>query len=225
MAEAVRIVLMGPPGCGKGTQGKKIEAHYGIPQLATGDMLRAAIRDGTPVGLMAKKYTDRGHLVPDDVIVGIMRERLSAKDCQGGYILDGFPRTVEQATALDGFLAERGQKLMAVINLDVPDEEVVKRLAGRRQCKSCGTGFHDLFNRPKEDGICDVCGGELYQRDDDNESTVRERLDVYNRQTAPLLSYYEGRGLLRNIKGAGRIDDIFKRIRSLIDRKMASANS
>lgn len=223
MEKALRLILMGPPGCGKGTQGKKIEALYRVPQLSTGDMLRAAIRDGAPVGHKAKGFMDRGELVPDGVIIDIMRERLAAPDCAGGYILDGFPRTIEQAKALDGLLVENGQRLLAAISLDVSDEEVVARLSGRRQCKACGTGYHLLFNRSRKDGICDACGGELYQRDDDSESTVRERLRVYNRQTAPLLDYYGRQGILRRIPGAGSIDDVFGRIRSLIQRELPRA--
>lgn len=218
-----RLILMGPPGCGKGTQGKRLEARFRIPQLSTGDMLRAAIREGIPVGMAAKSFMDRGALVPDDVIVGVMRERMERPDCANGYLLDGFPRTIEQAKALDRMLAETGQKLTAAITLDVGDEEVVGRLSGRRQCGRCGAGFHLLFQRPKAEGVCDACGGELYQRDDDNEDTIRERLAVYGRQTAPLLAYYDGQGLLRRIPGAGSVDEIFKRICSLIEREKASA--
>jgi adenylate kinase len=225
MTRALRIVLMGPPGCGKGTQGKKLEARFRIPQLSTGDMLRAAVRDATPVGLTAKAYMDKGGLVPDEVIIGIMRERLAASDCAAGYILDGFPRTVAQAEALNRLLEERKEGLFAAINLAVPDEEVVARLAGRRQCRACGTGFHVLFKKPARDKVCDACGGELYQRDDDNETTVRARLDVYNRQTAPLLSYYEKKNLLQNIAGTGDIEGIFERLCSLIDKKAALGRS
>ncbi len=219
MQTAIRIVLMGPPGCGKGTQGKKLEQLCSIPQLSTGDMLRQAQRDGTPIGLKAKEFMDRGALVSDDVLIGLMRERLSKSDCANGYILDGYPRTIGQAKSLDDLLAEKGEKLTAAINLDVPDDQVVIRLSGRRQCKKCGTGFHVTLNKPKHDGICDSCGGELYQRDDDNEKTVRSRLVVYNENTAPLLSYYEKKGLLCNVCGMGSIDEIFGRVCSLIDCK------
>ncbi len=212
MPKVMRIVLMGPPGCGKGTQGKMLEAKWGIPQLSTGDMLRAAVREGTEVGLQAKAFMDRGELVTDDVIVGIMRERLAKSDCQGGYILDGFPRTQGQAEALDQMLAQMQQELTAAVNLDVTDEDVVARLSGRRQCRSCGTGYHVSFKPAKQDGVCDSCGGELYQRDDDNEQTVRDRLRVYKTQTEPLLAYYENKGLLRNISGTGSIDSIFERV-------------
>ncbi len=224
-SKAIRVVLMGPPGCGKGTQGKMLEAHYSVPQLSTGDMLRAALRNETPVGLKAKQYMDRGELVPDEVIIGIMRERLASQDCKKGYLLDGFPRTVAQAEALDKLLEQSGTKLMAAVNLDVPDEEVVKRLSGRRQCRVCGTGFHVVFKKPVREGRCDACGGELYQRDDDNETTVRSRLSVYNKQTAPLLDYYASRGLLLRVPGTGDIDNIFKQICSLIDDKANSGRS
>ncbi|MFA4874948.1 MAG: adenylate kinase [bacterium] len=225
MVDAIRIVLMGPPGCGKGTQGKMLEAHYSIPQLSTGDMLRAAVRDSTPVGLKAKEYMDRGELVPDEVIIGVMRERLGSSDCRGGYILDGFPRTVAQAEALDNLLAQSKTSLMASINLDVPDEDVVKRLSGRRQCRACGTGFHVVFKKPSREGFCDACGGELYQRDDDNEVTVRSRLAVYNKQTAPLLNYYEGKELLIRVPGTGDIDKIFAKVCSLIEERLSSGCS
>lgn len=213
----VRLVLMGPPGCGKGTQGKKLEQKYGIPQLSTGDMLRQAVRDGTEIGLQAKQYMDRGGLVPDEVLIGIMSARLDVSDCKHGYILDGFPRTIGQAEALADLLKMRSEELTAAINLSVPDEDVIARLSGRRQCKKCGTGFHVTMNKPKKDGVCDACGSELYQRDDDNEETVRSRLETYNEKTAPLLNFYEAKGLLRNIKGTGSIDEIFRRICSLID--------
>ncbi|MFH0800310.1 MAG: adenylate kinase [Pseudomonadota bacterium] len=225
MRQSLRLILIGPPGCGKGTQGKMLESLYEIPQLSTGDMLRAAVRDETEVGLSAKRFMDRGELVPDDVIVGIMKDRIKSSDCSSGYILDGFPRTVGQAEALTCLFSEMGQKLSAVVSLDVPDDEVVARLSGRRQCRECGTGFHVSFKRPRKEGICDACGGELYQRDDDNEATIRDRLAVYNRQTSPLLAYYEGKGLLHRLSGNGSIDDIFGRIRSLIDKELPSAGA
>ncbi len=225
MASGVRIVLMGPPGCGKGTQGKMLESRYGIPQLSTGDMLRAAVAAKSPVGLAAKAFMDRGALVSDEVIIGIMRDRLAASDCAKGYILDGFPRTVAQAEALDAMLTETKQGLMGTINLDVADEEVVRRLSGRRQCRKCGTGFHVEFKKPGREGVCDACGGELYQRDDDNEATIRSRLAVYNSQTAPLISFYEKKGLLMQVPGTGGIEEIFGRICSLIDRKRVSGGA
>lgn len=225
MTQPIKIVLMGPPGCGKGTQGKMLEERYRIPQLSTGDMLRAAVRDETPVGLKAKGYMEAGKLVPDEVIIGIMRDRLADSSCDKGYILDGFPRTLLQGEALDVLVAESDIPLLGAINLDVPDEEVVKRIAGRRQCRGCGTGFHVMFKKPAKDGVCDKCGGELYQRADDNEETVRERLETYKKQTEPLLSYYEGKGLLMNVQGMGDIEEIFEKICSLIDKKVDSGRS
>ncbi len=222
MSKAIRIILMGPPGCGKGTQGKQLEAKYKIPQLSTGDMLRQAVRDRTQVGLQAKECMDKGNLVPDEVLIGIMRDRLAASDCDNGYILDGYPRTIGQAEALGGLFAESGQSLLAVINMDVPDNDVVARISGRRQCKKCGEGFHVEFLKPKKDGVCDACGGELYQRDDDNETTVRSRLKIYKEKTAPLLGYYEKQGLLVNTPGTGSIDEIFNRVCSLINERIAS---
>lgn len=220
MDTQLRLILLGPPGCGKGTQGKMLERLYLIPQLSTGDILRAAIRDGTPLGTKAKSYIDKGNLVPDDVIIGIMGERISAADCGRGYILDGFPRTIGQARALDEMLARTGQKLSAAIALDVTDDEVVSRLSGRRQCNKCGAAYHLQFKKPLQPDRCDTCGGELLRRDDDNESTVRERLKVYNEQTAPLLEYYERQGLLRHVTAAGSIGDIFGRLCSLIDKEL-----
>jgi adenylate kinase len=225
MTNGIRLILMGPPGCGKGTQGKKLEEKFGLPQLSTGDMLRAAVKDGTPVGVSAKGYMDRGELVPSDVIIGIIRERLAMSDCADGYILDGFPRSVEQAEALDAIMKDNGQELTATVNIGVSDEEVVARLTGRRQCTKCGTGYHVLFNKPSTEDVCDKCGSGLYQRDDDNEATIRDRLSVYNDQTAPLISLYEKRDLLVSADGKGSIDEIFSNICSLIDRKVASAHS
>ncbi len=225
MSKMVRIVLMGPPGCGKGTQGFKLKERYGIPSLSTGDMLRAAVHDKTPVGLRAKQFMEKGALVPDDVIIGVMRDRMEAADCEKGYILDGFPRTVAQAEALDRLIAQAKTGLLGAINLDVPDDEVVRRIAGRRQCKKCGANYHVIYKKPAEEGVCDIDGGELYQRADDNEKTVRTRLATYNEQTAPLLSYYESKGLLMNVSGMGDIDEIFDNICSLIDRRLASGCS
>jgi len=225
MNDAIRLILMGPPGCGKGTQGKKLEEKYSIPQLSTGDMLRAAVRDNTPVGVTAKGYMDRGELVPNDVVIGVIRERLAMSDCESGYILDGFPRSVEQAQALDGIMRDNGQKLTAAMNITVSDEEVVARLTGRRQCTKCGTGFHILFNKPAVEDVCDKCNAPLYQRDDDNETTIKDRLTTYNDQTAPLIALYKKRDLLLSVDGTGSIDEIFEGICSLIDRKVASAHS
>lgn len=214
------LILMGPPGCGKGTQGKRLEERYKIPQLATGDMLREAVKNQTPVGLKAKDYMDRGALVPDEVIIGVMRDRMGKKDCAGGFILDGFPRTVGQAEALNGLLKELSKEIAAAVNLDVADDEVVRRLAGRRSCLSCGATYHITFSPPKAEGRCDKCGTGLVQRSDDKEDTIRSRLNVYRAQTAPLINFYDCMGLLRNVDGTGTIDQIFKAVCSLIDKEL-----
>lgn len=221
MASGARLILMGPPGCGKGTQAKMLEERYNIPQLSTGDMLRTAVREGTKVGLEAKRFMDAGELVPDVVITGVMRERMSKSDCANGYILDGFPRTLAQAEALDKMLIEMGQPLTASIALVVPDDEVVTRLSGRRQCTKCGTGYHVEFNPPKKQGVCDKCGSALYQRDDDNEITIRERLKIYHAQTSPLIAYYSGKRLMHEVNGVGSIQEIFGAVCSLIDKGVA----
>ncbi|SHE72442.1 Adenylate kinase [Desulfacinum infernum DSM 9756] len=212
----MNIILLGPPGAGKGTQAKRLIDAYGIPQISTGDMLRAALKEGTPLGLEAKKYMDKGALVPDEVVVGLVKERIQQDDCKNGYMLDGFPRNVSQAETLDKMLSELGQSIDHVVCIDVPDEELVKRLTGRRTCRDCGAGFHVMFDPPKKDGVCDKCGGELYQRDDDNETTVKSRLKVYGDQTKPLIDYYEKQGKLRKIDGVGSIDEIFARIKAVL---------
>ena len=208
----MRIILLGPPGAGKGTQAKLLIERLGVPQISTGDMLRAAAKDGTPLGRQAKAYMDRGVLVPDEVIIGLVRERLQAPDCARGYVLDGFPRTVAQAEALEKTLGELRLNLDHVLCLDVPSEDLVARIAGRRTCRQCGAMSHVRFSPTRRDGVCDVCGGETYQRDDDREETVRRRLAVYAEQTAPLARFYEGRGLLRRIAGTGEIGEIFARM-------------
>lgn len=210
----MRIVLLGGPGSGKGTQAKKLTERYGIPQISTGDMFRAAVREGTPMGQKAKTYMDKGELVPDDVVVGVVEERLSKPDLDKGYMLDGFPRTLPQAEALDKITEAQGKPLDHAILVEVPDEELMKRLTGRRTCTNpdCGKMYHVMFNPPKKEGVCDACGSELYQRDDDSEATIRERLNVYHEQTAPLIDYYEKKGILRRVEGVGDIDDIFGQI-------------
>jgi adenylate kinase len=185
---------------------------YGIPQISTGDILRKNLKEQTPLGLEAKKYMDAGQLVPDEVVIGIIDNRLKEPDCEKGYMLDGFPRTVAQAEALDAMLAERGSQIDHVISIEVPNDELMGRLTGRRTCRQCGAGYHVLFDPPKVEGVCDKCGGELYQRDDDNEETVGNRLKVYAEQTQPLIDYYKNKGLLRPINGVGSIDEIFNRI-------------
>lgn len=208
----MRLILLGPPGCGKGTQAKLLVERLKVPQVSTGDMLREAAKASTPLGLEARQYMDRGALVPDAVIIGLVRERLRNPDCNRGYILDGFPRTVAQAEALEQTLRELNGSLDHVVSLEVAAEDVVGRIAGRRTCRNCGAMYHVRFSPSKVEGRCDACGGPTYQRDDDREDTVRRRLSVYADQTAPLLSFYESRGLLRRVGGTGEIGEIFQRI-------------
>ncbi len=212
----VKIVFMGPPGAGKGTQAEKIVENYQIPHISTGDMFRKAIKDQTELGMEAKRYMDQGALVPDHVTIGIVRDRLSESDCKSGFLLDGFPRTVDQAKALDEILTSLDSKIDYVINIDVDLDILKERLTGRRICRSCGATYHMLFNPPKVDGTCDKCGGELYQRKDDNEETVGNRLDVYVSQTKPLLDYYSLAGNLVNINGQQSIDLVFAEIQDVL---------
>lgn len=214
----MRIVLLGGPGSGKGTQAKKLTEKLAVPQISTGDIFRAALKEGTPMGLKAKTYMDKGELVPDDVVIGVVEERLAKPDLDKGFMLDGFPRTLAQAEALDKIMTSLNKAIDHAILVDVPDEELVGRLSGRRTCKNsaCGKMYHVMFNPPKVDGKCDACGSDLYQRDDDNETTIRERLAVYNSATAPLIDYYEGKGLLRKVKGVGPIDEIFASIEKVL---------
>ncbi|GAB6064402.1 adenylate kinase [Deferrisoma palaeochoriense] len=213
----MRLILLGPPGAGKGTQAKRLIERYGIPQISTGDILRAAVRDGTELGRKAKEYMDAGKLVPDEVVIGIIEERLQEPDCAKGFILDGFPRTVPQADALKGVLGKLGQAIDHVVSIEVPDEDLVERLTGRRTCRKCGAMYHVKFSPPAKEGVCDKCGGELYQRDDDREETIRSRLKVYHEQTAPLVEYYEKAGLLRRIPGQGSVDEIYQRILEVLE--------
>ena len=201
----MKLILLGPPGAGKGTQAKMLMDRFGIPQISTGDILRAAVKDGTPMGLKAKSFMDAGGLVPDEVVVGIVRERLQKADCAKGFILDGFPRTVLQADALKESLLALGKDLDAVVSLDVDVEALVERLTGRRTCRDCGRGFHVKFDPPLVSGKCDTCGGELLQRDDDQELTIRHRLEVYSEQTSPLVDYYRSAGLLTAVDGMQEI--------------------
>jgi len=212
----MRLIFLGPPGCGKGTQAQRIVEKHRIPQISTGDLLRQAVREKTKLGREAKNFMDRGELVPDQVVVGMVQERLLANDCKGGFLLDGFPRTVAQAEALDQSLRDMKLKLDAVISIEVPDSEVVKRLAGRRTCRKCGAMFHVIFSPARNQGLCDKCGGELYQRDDDQEDTIQARLEVYHRQTAPLIEYYGRQKLVRPVSGQGSIDDITGRIQQAL---------
>jgi adenylate kinase len=210
----VFILLMGPPGAGKGTQAALLVEKFSIPHISTGDMFRAAVKEGTPLGLVAKRYMDSGSLVPDNVTIGIVKGRLTKEDCKHGFILDGFPRTLDQAVALDGSLAELGIKLTRVLNIAVPDAELIRRMTGRRICKGCGATYHVVFNPPKNDALCDKCGNEVFQRDDDKEETVAKRLKVYQAQTEPLIGYYREKGLYTEIDGLQAIDAVFAAVES-----------
>ena len=212
----MRLVLLGAPGAGKGTQAKKLIEKYSIPQISTGDILRKAVADGTPLGKEAKSYMDSGGLVPDSVVIGLVKERLAQDDCKTGYILDGFPRTTPQAEELDNVLTAMNSPLDVALSVDVDKDDLMKRLTGRRTCKSCQQMFNVHFSAPKKDGVCDKCGAELYQRDDDKEDTIKNRLDVYEKSTAPLIDYYGGKGILKSVKGEGSIDDIFNQIVSIL---------
>jgi adenylate kinase len=212
----MNIVLMGLPGAGKGTQAEKIVEKYAIPHISTGDMFRAAIKEGTELGLKAKSFMDEGKLVPDEVTIGIVRERLSQADCEKGFLLDGFPRTVPQAEALDSILEELGRPIEHTINIDVQKDELVARLSGRRICKVCGASYHLIFNPPAEEGKCDKDGGELYTRADDNPETVENRLAVNMNQAQPLLDFYQAKGVLTNIDGQQDIDKVFADLDALL---------
>jgi adenylate kinase len=214
----MNLILLGGPGAGKGTQAKKLIDKFQIPQISTGDILRAAVKEGTEMGRKAKEYMDAGKLVPDEVVIGIIKDRLAQSDCKKGFILDGFPRTVPQAEALDKVLSGLGSKIDHVVSIDVDEEALVERLTGRRTCKNaaCGQMYHIKFTPSQKAGVCDKCGSELYQRDDDNETTVRNRLKTYNEATAPLIGYYSAKGLVRPIKGEGGIDDIFMKIVGIV---------
>lgn len=208
----MRLVLLGAPGAGKGTQAKKLIEKYGMPQISTGDLLRAAVAAETELGKEAKTYMDSGNLVPDSVVLGMVEERLQQDDCKNGYILDGFPRNTAQAEALDEMLGKVGMSLDAALSVDVPLEDLMKRLTGRRTCKDCGQMYNIFYNAPATEGKCDKCGGELYQRDDDQEETIQKRLEVYTAQTAPLIDYYGSKGIVKSVSGTGDIDEIFANV-------------
>ena len=212
----MRLIFLGPPGAGKGTQAKALAREWGVPQVSTGEMLRDAVKAGTPLGREAQRVMESGGLVSDDVMVGIIAERLRQPDAARGFILDGFPRTIAQAEALNRLLKDLGQGLDAVVYFDVPEAELIRRLTGRRLCRQCQTAYHLVSAPPRREGICDRCGGELYQRDDDSEPTVRHRLEVYARQTAPLLDYYRGRSLLTTVKADGDVESITRAIRRAV---------
>ena len=209
---------MGLPGAGKGTQAAEIIKKYPIPHISTGDMFRLAIKNETPLGNEAKSYMDRGELVPDEVTVGIVKERLSESDAKDGFLLDGFPRTVQQAEALNEIMDELGSKIESTIYVDVPEEELMNRLTGRRICEVCGTAYHLVFNPPKQEGICDLDGGKLYQREDDNPETVQNRLEVNIKQTQPLLDFYESQGVLSRVNGSQDIDKVFEDINKVLEK-------
>jgi adenylate kinase len=212
----LNLVLLGPPGSGKGTQGERLQEDLRLPYYATGDILRAAVRDGTDLGKQAREYMDRGDLVPDEVMVGLIAERVASAEAADGFILDGFPRTMAQAEALDGKLSGLGRALTAVLLIEVPDEEVVRRLSGRRVCVNEGHVFHMDFDPPKEEGVCDICGGRLEIRDDDKPEVIRRRLGTYHEKTEPLVAYYEERGLLYRIDGLPLPDEVAARTRALL---------
>lgn len=212
----MNILFMGPPGAGKGTQAEQIVNEFHIPHISTGDAFRLAMKQGTEMGLKAKEYVDQGKLVPDEITNGIVRERLQQSDCAKGFLLDGFPRTIPQAEALDAMLTAMGRKLDHVINLSVDRGLLLARLTGRRICKSCGATYHVMFNPPAEEGKCDKCSGDLYQRSDDTEEKVGTRLDEYINKTAPLLAYYDQRGLLSEVDGEQSIDEVTSKVSSIL---------
>ena len=205
----MKIVMLGAPGAGKGTQAKMIAEKYGIPHVSTGDIFRANIKNGTELGKEAKQYMDQGKLVPDELTVKILLDRVAQDDCKNGYVLDGFPRTIPQANVLDEALTKLGDKIDYAVNVDVPDDNIINRMGGRRACVACGATYHIVYNAPKTEGICDVCGKELIIRDDDQPETVKNRLKVYHEQTQPLIDFYEGKGVLKSVDGTADMKDVF----------------
>jgi adenylate kinase len=212
----MNIILFGPPGAGKGTQAKKLVDFYGIPQISTGDILRANVREGTELGFAAKVYMDKGELVPDEVLIGIIKNRLKEPDCKRGFILDGYPRTVSQADALEVILDEIDKPLDIVLNLEVPNKKLIERISGRLICRNCGASYHRIFNQPKKEGMCDICGDEIYQRSDDKEESVQNRLNVYKMQTQPLIDYYLKKGILVTLEGNKDIDEVSEDIKAVL---------
>ena len=213
----MKIIMLGAPGAGKGTQAKMIADKYGVPHISTGDIFRANIKNGTELGMEAKKYMDQGLLVPDELTVKILLDRVAQEDCKNGYVLDGFPRTIPQAEVLDRALTELGDKIDYAIDVDVPDENIVKRMSGRRACLACGATFHIEHVPPKEEGVCDRCGKELVLRDDDKPETVQNRLKVYHDQTQPLIEFYSGKGVLRTVDGTKPMQEVFDAIAAVLE--------
>jgi adenylate kinase len=212
----MRLILLGPPGSGKGTQANLLQEKYHIPKISTGDILRAAVEDNTVLGKQAKSFMDKGELVPDEIVIGLIKERIVEPDCEAGYILDGFPRTIVQAEKLGETLAAMDREIDLVVDLEVDPEELRVRLAGRSTCRDCGAMFHQTSHPPKAEGVCDECGGNLYQRDDDNEETIVKRLEVYNKETAPLKDFYREQGKLKTIQGCGGMEEIFSKLCDLV---------
>ena len=210
--------MLGAPGAGKGTQAKKLAAAYSIPHISTGDIFRANIKEGTELGKKAKAYMDAGQLVPDELVCDLVVDRIQQDDCKNGYLLDGFPRTIPQAEALDAAVEKLGEKIDYAVNIDVPDDNIINRMSGRRACVGCGATYHIVFNPPKVEDVCDVCGKSLILRDDDKPETVKTRLDVYHAQTQPLIDYYAGRGVLVTVDGTQNMDKVFADIKDILDK-------
>jgi len=208
----MKIIMLGAPGAGKGTQAKKIAAKYSIPHISTGDIFRANIKNGTELGLKAKSYMDAGGLVPDEITIGMLLDRIHQADCENGYVLDGFPRTIPQAKSLTEALKKNGEAIDFAVNVDVPDENIINRMSGRRACLNCGATYHIVYNAPKTENVCDTCGQELVLRDDDKPETVKKRLDIYHDQTQPLIDYYKNEGVLAEVDGTLDMEDVFQAI-------------
>ena len=212
----MKIIMLGAPGAGKGTQAKQIADHYRIPHISTGDIFRANIKEGTELGKKAKEYMDKGALVPDELTCDLVVDRIGKDDCKNGFVLDGFPRTIPQAEALDAALSDMGQSMDYAVDVDVPDEAIIGRMSGRRACLNCGATYHIVSIPPKKEGICDRCGEKLVQRDDDKEETVKNRLNVYHEQTQPLIAFYQEKGILRTVDGTRPMDEVFDAIQAIL---------